>query len=461
MGQVRKNAKKKKVTKKKVTKKSAKKNQAEKRVDPVKIPRSDEEKSSAKHIRETLKAHRKGVENRLTNAARKRGNKPLSETLPGRVPQISEEIQEEMTGEDCCDLLRGIVYNEPDKVIARNYFRVHSGIKESTWNRHYGTFEEFKRQAGIKLSRPIHRLEKQLAKHAAADHYRAMSESREQYEDKYLKPDSDRFQTALVVADIHDVHCDPFALRVLIDTAKRASGIITQVILGGDIFDLPEFGRWTQDPRDWDVVSRIKFVHKEVLKPLREACPDAEFHFTEGNHEARLLRHLADASPAMKAVLADLHGFTIAKLLKLDDYEINYIGRGDLAAASWTKKDHKIEVSKNWYVLHNCFIVHHFPEGMRKNMPGCHGHLHKHKVWPFESPMFGSYEWHQLGCMHVRDASYADGQKWSNGFALVHIDTHKRFSNVEYINITDFCYAGARPYQRNKSEQILKIKSLL
>jgi hypothetical protein len=426
----------------------------------TKIERSEQEKSASAYVRKILQEHRKLVEARLSEASQKSGQVPLSESLPAKVTRISEDIQEKMTAKDCSDILRGMAHNEPQKVISRNYFRNHSGIKESTWNRYYGTFEEFKRQAGIKLSRHVHKLERDLAKHASADHYRALSETRIGLDKKYLRPSSKRFQTLLVFADVHDVDCDPFALRVLLDVAKRAEPIITQIVAAGDIFDLPEFGRFTQDPREWDVVGRIKFTHDKLFKPLRQVLPKTEFWFLEGNHEARLLRHLADSTPAMKAVLSDLHGFNVPKLLGLDKFEINYVGRGDLAARNWTDKDHRGEIEKNWKVFHKSFLIHHYPEGRKKNMPGCHGHHHKHLVWSYDSPVYGAYEWHQLGGMHIRDASYTDGQRWNNGFALVHIDTHKKVSNVEYIMITDFCYAGGKPYERKKSEEIVKITSL-
>ena len=96
------------------------------------------------------------------------------------------------------------------------------------------------------------------------------------------------------------------------------------------MFDLPEFSRFTQDPRDWDVVGRIRWVHK-FLEDLREAAPDTEITFLEGNHEYRLLRHLAEASPAMRAVLSDLHHMTVPDLLGITKYEINYVAPADLA----------------------------------------------------------------------------------------------------------------------------------
>jgi UDP-2,3-diacylglucosamine pyrophosphatase LpxH len=85
-------------------------------------------------------------------------------------------------------------------------------------------------------------------------------------------------------------------------------------VLNGDIFDLPEFSKYTQDPRHFAPVERIKWVH-QFLNDLREAAPDAQIDFVEGNHEFRLLRHLSEATPALMTVLADLHGMTIPTCL--------------------------------------------------------------------------------------------------------------------------------------------------
>lgn len=434
----------------------------------VRVPRSDEEKDKQIHsaVRGHLRQHRKLVEDhirteimegRIIEIPEIQDGVPLSEGLAPRsdVEPIPRQLQQEFTGEDCKALLRGMAFNNPNQVISRNYFRCHSGIKESTWNQFYGTFEEFKRQAGIKLSRSVHRLERDLAKHASVDHYREISEDRKAFAGKYERPDKRRFQYMLVSTDHHDVDCDPFALRVLLDTAQRMKDDVSLVIFGGDLFDLPEFGKYTQDPREWDVVGRIKFVHEQILKPFREALPDAQFDLIEGNHEARLLRHLADATPAMRAVLADLHGFTISKLLGLDEFEVNYVAKGDLAARSWTQADHKREVEKNWKIYFDCILAHHFPHGRKKGYPGFHGHHHTHQQWPVQSPHFGPSEWHQLGGMHVRDASYTDGQQWSNGFMKILVDTQTKRSQMTYYPIGDFADIDGHVYVRRSEERVV------
>ncbi|MGH9895756.1 MAG: hypothetical protein ACREA0_27985, partial [bacterium] len=348
---------------------------------------------------------------------------------------------------DCIAELRRVADVDTSRVVSRNYFRVHSDISEATWNRYFGTFHEFKRQAGIVLSRQVHNLEKHIAKHASVDHYRATNSERGQYEGKYLRPSGRRFKTCLILNDLHDIECDPFYLEVAIDVAKRLQP--TYVNLNGDIFDLPEFSRFAVDPRQWDVVGRMKFVHERILAPLREATPDSQFDFVEGNHEFRLMRHLADATPAMMAVLADLHGMNVAKLLGLDKFEINYIAKADLAA--YTLSNVKDEIARNFKVYDGMLLCHHFPEGRQMGVPGVNGHHHKYVVWSEYNHTFGSYNWIQAGSGHRRDATYCNGEKWNMGFTIAHMDTLKKQVNFEYVAITDFAVAGGTYYVRGEA----------
>lgn len=353
------------------------------------------------------------------------------------------------TAEQCIEELRQIQEDNPDSEITRNFFRNHSAISDSVWNQYFGTFEEFKRQAGLKLSRQQHALERAIARHVSVDHYRELINTRADYADKYIRENGHRFKTILTVADLHDKEIDPFFLRVLIDTAQRAQPDVLCFV--GDVFDLAEFGKYNVDPRDWDVVGRIKFVHENVFAPLRAVCPNAQFDFLEGNHEARLLRQLADATPALRAVLSDLHGFTVGKLLGLDEYEINYIAKADLG--TWTKRDFEKELGNNYKIYHDCVLAHHFPHARNMGLPGVNGHHHKHQVWGMFSPLYGAYEWHQLGAGHRRSASYCEGEKWHNGFCLINLDINSRATNFDYIQVGDFAVSGGKWYHRNECEQ--------
>jgi hypothetical protein len=365
---------------------------------------------------------------------------PLSESL---FPKRSQGDRQQ-----CIDDLRKMAIDNPTMAISRNYYRVHGKYSESNWSAFFGTFLEFKRQAEVILTRQQHVLERQIAKHASIDHYRRMTIDQSDWGDKYLRPDSKRFQTMLVCSDLHDELVDPLYLRVLIDTARRVQP--ETIILNGDVWDAAEFGRYAVDPRSFDIIGKIRFVHENILAPLREACPDAQIDWISGNHEDRLVKHLSDATPAMKVLLSDLHGFTVGSLLGLDKYQVNFIAKSDLSA--YTATNIKNEVAKNYKVYHECFVTNHFPEGIHLGMAGTNGHSHKYKVTPCYNEVFGSYSWTQTGCGHLKDASYCNGEKWDMGFLLVHVDTQTKHLNQEYIPVTDFSVVGGKFYTRNESE---------
>ena len=369
-------------------------------------------------------------------AATDTSDAPLSDTI---IPKLHT-----CTRSEAIDDLTRIAKANPEMVITRNYYRVHGKYAESAWSSHFGTFLEFKRQANIIPTRQQHAIERQIAKHASVDHYREMSIERMSYADKYIVENSNRYKKVIIVGDLHDKNVDPFYMQVLLDTCKRVQPDI--IVFNGDIFDLPEFGKYTVDPRDWDVVSRIKYVHENIFAPIRAACPTAQLDFIEGNHEARLLRHLADTTPALRAVLSDLHGMTVSSLLGLDRFRINYIAKGDLAA--YTIKEQQEEVAKNYKVYFNSFIVSH-ENNAKLGFPGINGHHHKTEVESHFNHHFGAYQWIQHGCGHKLDAEYCHA-KWNLGFVIAVCNTETRQTVFEPVTFTpNMAVVGGKVYTRN------------
>ena len=154
----------------------------------------------------------------------------------------------------------------------------------------------------------------------------------------------------------------------------------------------------------------------------------------------------------MQTFLSDWHGWDVHQALKLDKHQMNYVAEADLSA--WTKREMKQELSKNYRIYYDCVVAHHYPQGRDMGYPGFHGHHHKHEMWQSYSPAFGPFEWHQIGCGHRRDACYADGLKWSNGFILVHVDTQDKEVNMEYVPVTNKAIVGGKFYHREKKEVV-------
>ena len=380
----------------------------------------------------------------------------------GKDPVIDQEAKELNLDEDACiTLLLGATeieflhtkFNTDRKArryLSRRMFREVTGVADKTWTKHFGTYEEFLKQAGLRQPRNVHRLERQIAKHKSVDQWRAIGRERKKMANKYPYLRNKRWQKVLVAADFHDIHTDRFALRVFLDAARRLQPDL--VILDGDVFDNTEFGRYSIDPRDWGITRRIKFVHEKILGPLREACPKAQIDFIEGNHEGWLMRHMADGSQTIRVVLDELHGFTVEKLLGIDEFKINYVAKADLSA--WTKAYQTKELKRNCKVYWETFVAHHFTQdGLKLGLPGVSGHSHRKEVVTKRN-QWGAYQWHQIGCMRVRDANFTDAENWWNSFVIAYVDTENHQVNFEDVDITDFAVVGGEYYYRWESEAV-------
>lgn len=331
-----------------------------------------------------------------------------------------------------------------DKLTKSHFKALKPEVSELDIESEFGTYGELARAAGHEPTRGARQVVLNVARHASQDHFTPISEGRKGFGDVYRAPSGGRWKTILGANDLHDKECDPFWLSVFIDTAKRVQPDV--IVLNGDVFDLAEFGKYSVDPRNWDIVGSIKFVHEQILAPLRAACPSAQIDIIEGNHEYRLCRFMAEAAPAMRALLSDLHGWDIARLLGLHEYGVNYVAKGNLK--SFTKSDAKKEVARNYRIYFDTVMANHYPDARSMGMPGWNGHHHSHHSYQMFNPKFGAYEWHQFGCGHHRDADYCAGEKWGMGFGLIHIDTHKHMTNFDYIPVTDMAIVGGQWYHR-------------
>ncbi len=395
-------------------------------------------------MKDTDSAKRKGE---IENIKHQRTAVPSLSGKPGdanviKVSDISYSREEAIND------LRSLGESFPERRITRDFYRHHANIPETAWTALFGTFAEFVRAAGMELSRYENKIRLRTAQHASNDHLREVNEERKSYGNLYQRDKKNRFKTMIACSDLHDVECDPFYLRVLTETIKTIDPNI--VCIDGDLFDLAEFGKYSNDPREWDTVGRIK-AGLGIISDIREAAPDAQIDLIEGNHEARLVKHLVENSGALTALLSDLHEFDLRKLLGLDKYEVNYIANADIC--TFTDAQLKKEMVKNYKVYWNTILAHHFPHGKQMALPGFNGHHHQHAVQTFHNTKMGSYEWHQMGGGHVREASYCDGSKWNNGFLIVNVDTFTESVVFDYVSVgSTFSVAGGTWFYRNEDE---------
>lgn len=341
--------------------------------------------------------------------------------------------------------LRRVQEENPDKFLTRDFYRKNGRFNDYQWGSRFGTFQEFRRTAGLELNRGAQRIEKAIATHSARDRYRGFFEVEvAPWVGKYEKTfKSSKLKTILVGSDFHDKEADPFVLSVFIDTARRVQPDV--IVLAGDVFDLYEFSRFDKDPRLMNLKDRFEFVKERIFRPLREGCPNAQIDFILGNHDLRLLRHMADRTPYL-APLLDLMGITLNHIFGLDEFQINLVSKGDFSA--YQPKESREEAAKNYKKYFGCLVVGHFPGDY--GMCSIGGHTHKPLFQSKVNELVGGYFNLTLGCISKVDVDYVDGlNTYNQGFALMHIDPVGKEVVPENIIFTqNLAVVGGMIYRR-------------
>jgi len=373
----------------------------------------------------------------------------LSQSERAVISEREKKFNPDATADNCIDDLRAVQKRNPLKHITRNFYRIHGQYSDATFSQFFGTFLEFRRQAGLELSRDQHSLERKIAKHASLDVYRDFYTSEVlPYHCKYILDTKDnRWKTILVGSDFHDEEVDVFVLSVFIDVAHRLQPDI--IVLNGDVFDLYEFSRFDQDPRQIDIKSRFNYVKTHIFGALRRACPNAQIDLIAGNHEARLLKVLANKTPAMKVLLSDVMGLTLADCFGLDEFGINLICKLDLAAFS--NPDIQDEVKENFNVYYKSFVASHF-KNLNFGISGTSGHTHRPETVTFANIPMGKLTWTTTGSMAQTRMEYTEGMDNAlNSFLIAHVDTVSCSMSPEHLIIPkDHVVVHGKRYSRNK-----------
>ena len=369
-------------------------------------------------------------------------------------PLLSEKRKYDPTvsTQDCLDDLRRVQAESPDSFITRRAYRDAGRFSDSTWDQYFGTFLEFRKQAGLELSRGQQQLERDIAKHSALDRYRGFYESEVlpwagKYDRQLPGSDDPEAQsgvpgeasasvrrTILVGSDFHDVECDKFVLSVFVATARRIQPDV--IVLNGDVFDNYEFSRFDKDPRQCDLKMRFEFVRDMIFAPLREACPDAQIDLILGNHEHRIIKHFAERTPYMRVLLSDFMGLTFADLLGLPKYKINLVTKHDLAA--YRSTDVRKQMAKNYKTYYGLFTVTHSGSLEQYGTCGTNGHTHRPSYKTGANASVGSIWWVNTGCISTIDAEYYDRLSGAaQSFLIVHVDLEKRECIPEHVVFSD------------------------
>lgn len=376
---------------------------------------------------------------------RNRKHQPLSAS------DLLIEEPEARDKEELIRILQEFANRNVYKTITRDFFRNASLVPEREWTRVFGSFATYLEAAGLKTPTQVKKIENKIARHARLDDIRRLGEQRLSWGTRYVKPgNGERFKTILVASDFHDVECDPFSLRMFYRAVEQIQPDV--ICINGDLFDFPEFSKYTNDPRSWNMTERLT-KGLEIIETIRNLAPNSQIDVIEGNHEARLQQHLLTESPGTLNLLREFHGMDMQKILRLDEYEVNYIATADLHTFNESQLKAQIRAAEKVYW--GTLLARHHPPVKKHpvDMPGFSGHHHCHQVTTHWTRRMGSFEWHQTGGMHKRQASYTEGRIWNCGFLYATVDTMYQRANFSYTFVGDTtCQFGGEFHERQADE---------
>lgn len=213
----------------------------------------------------------------------------------------------------------------------------------------------------------------------------------------------------MLVACLGDIHFPYHSLQawdLALQLCKAAQPDLIHLI--GDVIDCEAISDFHKPPERLLGFQREIDVAVRELGRLREACPDAQMEYREGNHEFRLKRMLWSKS----IPLSSLSALTVPELLNFEELGV-----------TWLPEEQRRHVGRLWF-LHGheqkaSFL--HPARGLYMKLGGnvIVGHFHKfdkHVHKQFRGSAHGVWV---NACLSTLTPDYLVNAQWEHGITLI------------------------------------------
>ena len=208
----------------------------------------------------------------------------------------------------------------------------------------------------------------------------------------------------LFLNDTHEPHLDRRAWATVLEFAKYLKP--KRVVHLGDHFDFYQISRFDKNPKRLLTLQEDIDVGVKSLDDLRVACKDAEFHFTEGNHERRLIKYLWS-----KPEIANIRSLQPNELLGFDGLDITFWPEEEVLDIDGFVCTHGSRVSKHAGMSAK-------GELEKWGTSGISGHTHRQAEFNL-SNYGGDYTWYENGCLCELNPHYIVGRpNWQHAIAV-------------------------------------------
>lgn len=381
--------------------------------------------------------------------ALREANRALREKLRDD-PKLQERVRRQLLD----DLLRVKDHPENNSIVtpvSRRCYRDLGHFPEILVQDFFGNHAEFLRAAGLSdLRNTAHSQNRSAKLHSEQAISQFAKENVVRYHGAYQKPLKRSHVEGLVCSDVHSWHADPFARYSFMRAVEMVQPDV--IVVNGDLVDFPSISSHPKLPGHFhlNLQQEIDWA-RDFLRDLRERASDATIFYVIGNHEARLVRYLADTAPA----LASLRSLNFNDLFGLQEFEISLVCRQSFLAPS--RRARKKDVAENWVVIADCYVATHGVataklaserEMLRFNMSGTSGHTHRPQVYYHNTLGTGPISWMTtpMLCHHSDGRDFVTGpSSWGMGFGQFSILPSKRLVSQQIVTVhEDVCFfAGA------------------
>ena len=237
------------------------------------------------------------------------------------------------------------------------------------------------------------------------------------YRQKEIKTEAIKIKNGIVIigSDIHIPFQDNKAVEAFKAYCKEIQP--SAIVLNGDVLDFYKLSRFVKGEgrNPYEEISECQ----ELLKSLKEACPNSEIYYVIGNHETRLETYVLNNAPHLASLVEDV--FTIIKTK-----DIGVIGCSEVL------------INDNFICTHGKLLgskagMSAMKEIEKHYMSGASGHTHRLAKFLTRKAR-RKFVWLETGCLCDLNPEYVQDPDWQQGFAVIQFENSK-LKRAEVVEI--------------------------
>jgi predicted phosphodiesterase len=216
------------------------------------------------------------------------------------------------------------------------------------------------------------------------------------------------YRRSVLLSDPHAPYTDARAVHATVAFVRHVK---PQVIVWlGDVCDFYQLSKFDKNPLRMNSLQEDLDRAEVLLQTVRDAAPNAEIHFLEGNHDQRIQRYLWHDAPPMSG----LRNLLLQNLLNLDRMKVEYHSPGRMLLGPLQLKHGDVVRARSGASAH--------VELERAWVSGASAHTHRLGQVYLRNDG-GEWTWAECGCLCQLDAEYLRGAtaNWQHGLGYAEV----------------------------------------